>query len=102
MPSGRWRSSDRSERLPANWPELRRAVKARAHGRCQADEHAVDCPGTGRECDHVIPGDDHSLDNLQWLSTECHKVKTQREAQEAAMRFRRQRRRDPEAHPGEL
>lgn len=38
--------------------------------------HVEECDGVGAECDHVVEGDDHSLGNLQWLSTPCHKAKT--------------------------
>lgn len=33
------------------------------------------CNGIGTDCDHIKPGDDNSLDNLQWLSNACHKAK---------------------------
>ena len=94
--SGRWASSDRRSRLPADWPKRVAEVKARAHGKCQAHVHELDCDGVGRECDHVENGDDHSLANLQWLSIPCHKAKTQREAQAA----RPTRARPQPRHPG--
>jgi hypothetical protein len=71
-----WVGSTRRARLPDDWPARVQAVKARAHGRCQATRHEPGCDGIGRECDHVKHGDDHSLANLQWLSTPCHKAKT--------------------------
>lgn len=72
-------ASTRRSRLPTNWPALRSAVKARANGNCEATQHHPRCNGTGTQCDHIHPGDDHSMSNLQWLSTECHQVKTNRE-----------------------
>ncbi len=97
-----WSTSTRSKRLPSDWAKRREAVKRRARNRCEAQVHARGCPGAGTECDHIIEGDDHSLENLQWLSTECHKAKTQAEAASrnramAAMRVRPQGK-----HPGAL
>lgn len=71
--------SKRSSRLPADWADLRAQVKARANGRCEALVHHHLCNGTGAECDHIIAGDDHRLSNLQWLSRQCHQVKSIRE-----------------------
>lgn len=89
-----WEGSTRKQRLPDDWPIRRALVSARAHGLCEAKVHHPACPGVGRECDHVVAGDDHSLDNLQWLSTPCHRAKTSDDKQ----RWKRQ----PEPHPGLL
>jgi 5-methylcytosine-specific restriction protein A len=78
--SGGWRSSDRGSRLPADWDKRVARTKRRARGRCEADEHVPECDGIGSQCDHHVPGDDHSLGNLRWLSGPCHTAKTQREA----------------------
>ena len=91
-----WAGSTRRARLPKDWPVRVAAVKARAHGRCEARVHVAECDGTGRECDHVIRGDDHSLNNLQWLSTPCHKAKTLWENQQRRDALKLPR----EAHPG--
>ena len=61
----RWNTSHRHDRLPPDWQRIRAEVKARANGRCQAKHHAKGCNGIGTDCDHIIPGDDNSLDNLQ-------------------------------------
>lgn len=74
--TGGWVGSTRRARLPKDWPQRVAATKARAQGRCEAQQHQPECDGIGRECDHVRRGDDHSLSNLQWLSTPCHKAKT--------------------------
>ncbi len=96
--TGRWQSSTRRSELPSNWPTLRRQVKARAHGKCEASAHAANCDGIGKDCDHVGDRHDHSLANLQWLSGPCHAAKTQAEAQAA----KPQRKRTPELHPGRI
>lgn len=75
-----FRTSTRSARLPRDWQAIRAQVKARAKGRCEAIRHHPDCDGIGRECDHITPGDDHRLTNLQWLSTPCHLAKTRAES----------------------
>ncbi len=94
-----WSSSDRRSRLPSDWPKRRAKVKARANGACEAKVHEPECNGIGSECDHVQPGDDHSLSNLQWLSAPCHKAKTKGESQAGAKQSARRRPRD-EQHPG--
>jgi hypothetical protein len=92
-----WSSSNRRERLPANWDQLVAKVQARANGKCEAKVHAPGCDETGSECDHIEQGDDHSLTNLQWLSTACHARKTRLDnglPKRLAMA--------PERHPGRL
>lgn len=71
-----WDTSDRRSRLPDNWHHLVAEVKRRARGRCEATHHAPGCNGRGRDVDHVVQGDDHSLTNLQLLSGPCHDRKT--------------------------
>lgn len=94
-----WEGSDRSARLPANWPALVRQVKRRAGGRCEAlMRNGKRCHDPGAECDHVIAGDDHSLDNLQWLCAWHHARKSAAEGN--AARARLTSRRAPERHPG--
>lgn len=97
-----WSTSDRHSRLPHDWQAIRRRVRARAHGRCEATVHAAGCDGRGTECDHIQAGDDHSMENLAWLSTACHKAKTQREAAERNRRDAALRKRPAETHPGRL
>lgn len=96
-----WSTSDRRQRLPADWDTIRAHVKTRAQGRCQAEVHDPRCDGRGTDADHITPGDDHSLSNLQWLSGPCHRAKTARESAarntaRAAQRIR------PEQHPGAI
>ena len=106
MPSAsrreRWYTSDRRYRLPSDWGRRKAAVRARARGRCQAASHAPGCNGVGTECDHIVAGDDHDLDNLQWLSHECHKAKTERENAERTRRRKLMRLHPSERQPGLL
>lgn len=95
-----WETSDRKDRLPPNWAQLRAATKARAKGKCQANPHVPGCGGWGRDADHITPGDDHNLDNLQWLSGPCHRAKTAREAAARNRARAAARNRPQEQHPG--
>lgn len=95
-----WSTSDRRERLPDNWPQIRARVKARAKGKCEATQHAKKCNGWGRDADHIVAGDDHSMDNLQWLSYPCHLSKTAREAAARNRERKAARIRPREQHPG--
>lgn len=97
---GGWYGSDRSDRLPRDWAAIRVMVRERAHNRCQASVHSVLCNGIGDDCDHIVPGDDHSLANLQWLNHNCHKLKTARESAERNARRACQRRHPVEKNPG--
>jgi 5-methylcytosine-specific restriction protein A len=61
--SGGWKGSDRKARLPSNWAsEIRPAAHARNPDHIC---HICGQPG-GDYLDHKTPGDDHSLDNLDW------------------------------------
>lgn len=97
-----WYTSDRRDRLPdsAQWARIRGQVRERAHNHCQAQQHSVLCNGIGSDCDHIIPGDDHSLSNLQWLNAHCHRLKTARETVERNHARRSMRRHPNEIHPG--
>lgn len=96
-----WATSDRAARLPGDWAERRDWVRARAGGRCEAAlRDGSRCGAVGTDCDHVRRGDDHRVENLQWLCSWHHKRKTRREAlaELAELRVARQPRRRP--HPG--
>ena len=95
-----WSTSTRRHRLPTNWPTLRTQARDRAGDQCQATTHHPHCNGIGTDADHITPGDNHTLDNLAWLSTECHKAKTA--AETAARNKARSRKRPEEQHPGLL
>jgi len=95
-----WETSDRKSRLPANWQAIRRQVKARARGRCEATHHARGCGGWGTDADHIVPGDNHELNNLQWLSDACHRAKTATESATRNTARKEARTKPTEQHPG--
>ena len=73
---------NRRENLPKNWRSLRRFVLNRDKFICYiCGEYGAD------GVDHVIPGDDHSTENLKAIHDQnknservsCHKVKTSKE-----------------------
>lgn len=98
-----WNDSDRRSRLPENWPDLVREVKLRAKNRCEWRLPSRSrCPRPGTDVDHRIPGDDHSLENLQLLCPVHHGKKSAREGWQAKMARKASGRRPPEAHPGAL
>ena len=96
--SGGWQGSDRKSRLPANWTALRLRVLRRDDYRCQHRDApgAPKCAVRGSDVDHIVPGDNHHLDNLQTLCSAHHAAKSSAEGVAA----RRPRQRDPEPHPG--
>lgn len=105
MTSGGWKDSDRKDRLPSNWVGLRGRVIARAQGRCELMEpvetggYLRRCWRRGTDVDHVEPGDNHDLANLQLLCKYHHGKKTAREGVEG--RRRAPAKRAAEKHPGD-
>ena len=95
-----WEFSNRGERLPSNWRQLRDLVRRRAGGRCEWNEQGQRCQEPGTDCDHITHGDDHSITNLQWLCAAHHLVKTQSEAARARARNRAKAKHPVEKHPG--
>lgn len=85
-----WVNSDRREELPPDWQALRREALERDDYRCQWPF----CGELASDVDHIIPGQDHSLANLQCLCKPHHLTKTARER----VAFKQARPR--EAHPG--
>lgn len=85
-----WETSNRRSRLPRDWEARRRIVIARDNGRCQAMIGGASCPSDGTEVDHIVPGDNHDLTNLQLLCKACHAWKTRGEAT-AGLRARQQK-----------
>ena len=105
-----WETSDRRQRLPDNWGALVRAVKHRAKAtsklgiaQCEARlPSRKRCPRLGRDVDHRIAGDDHSLNNLQLLCPTHHERKTVREAADGRAAFKQSKYRPSEDHPGTI
>jgi hypothetical protein len=101
-----WAGSTRKARLPANWAELR----AEAHRRNPAHIcHLCLKPGAS-ELDHIVQGDDHRQENLDWAHNRtdyvegrseknCHGEKSGREGAIAAAAAMRRQRRPEETHP---
>lgn len=75
-----WKGSTRKGRLPGNWSSLRRQAKERAGGICEMVQYGYRCTEVGTDCDHVKPGDNHDLSNLQWLCRRHHLEKTGRDS----------------------
>lgn len=94
--AGGWFGSTRRDRLPADWRERRFRVRLRAGGLCEWVEGGRRCRRPGSDCDHIIPGDNHRLSNLQWLCRPHHLAKSSREGN-AAPRVRMAR--PVEEHP---
>lgn len=99
-----WYTSDRRTRLPSTreWQRIRLQVQQRAHNRCEAQQHSVLCDGYGTDCDHIQQGDNHSLNNLQWLNKHCHKLKTANETKQRNKARSKQRKHPKEKNPGKL
>lgn len=103
-----WSTSDRRQRLPSDWPSIRKRIWRRDQGLCQ-----VKLPGQrGRRClqpasdvDHIEPGDDHRDENLQCICDWHHTKKSSSEgglALQAKRRRARNQFRRTEEHPGLL
>lgn len=96
-----WHTSDRRHRLPDNWPQLRAQTRKRAGDRCEwVLPDGTRCPTQGTDCDHVVPGDDHTPGNLQWLCYPHHKTKTQQDNAQALALRQALRPRPTPPHPG--
>lgn len=96
-----WESSDRAQRLPSDWSVRREFVRARAGGRCEGVlRDGSRCEAVGVECDHIERGDDHQVENLQWLCSWHHKRKTGIEARAELSALRARCEPRPRPHPG--
>jgi 5-methylcytosine-specific restriction protein A len=92
-PMSGWSASTRRARLPKDWAKRRRIVLQR-DPTCQL--RYTGCTGRSTEVDHIEPGDDHRLTNLQGACHPCHARKSALEGAAA----KPSRRRAPEPHPG--
>lgn len=99
--SGGWEGSTRRDELPANWyTELRPFVLQRDEYRCRWREGGTVCGHWANQVDHITPGSDHRVENLQALCEHHHRIKSSREGN--AARWKERTRRPPERHPGLL
>jgi 5-methylcytosine-specific restriction protein A len=94
-----WYTSDRHDRLPPNWDDLRVQVMRRDGGKCKIrlDDG---CEVEATDVDHINPGDDHSLSNLRAACGYCHVRKSAREGNAAKARMRAKAKRPKPRHPG--
>jgi hypothetical protein len=101
--SDAWSGSTRSSRLPADWERVKKPEARRRNPRQVC--HWCGLPG-GDELDHIVPGDDHRQENLDWIhgrraylagrsARNCHGEKTAAEGN--AARPRRNRPEPPHA-----
>ena len=98
-----WSTSGRREQLPSDWPWRVSEVKKRDQNRCKKrlPKTGKRCPRRGTDVDHIVPGSDHSFDNLQLLCSTHHAEKSAKEGHEA--RWGRQKvRLRTERQPGRL
>lgn len=68
--------------------------------RCQWVENGVRCYNTATDVDHIRPGDDHSLPNLQGLCGHHHLIKTANDTNAKRAEIRKLRRLPEEPQPG--
>ena len=98
-----WDEKYGARRLPASreWQRIRQAVAKRAGYQCESlMRDGSRCTFVGAECDHIADRNDHSMQNLQWLCSWHHAMKTKREARAGVMAARaRNMPREPK-HPG--
>jgi 5-methylcytosine-specific restriction enzyme A len=96
-----WSGSNRKERLPSDWYSRRKRVLERDGHACQMETDEGKCLRSATDVDHVIPGDDHSYENLQALCRFHHLRKSGEEGR-AAQAPRASKYRKRESHPGAL
>ena len=101
-----WETSNRRERLPADWQARRKRVLERCGYRCEwMITREERCPEKATDVDHIKPGDDHSFRNLRGLCSKHHARKSSSEGwwarkrliEESKQKFRKQ-----ETHPAYL
>lgn len=101
-----WSGSNRRQRLPADWPKIRkRILKRDGHTCTHSDDDGIRCAELATDVDHVRPGDDHRDENLTSLCDYHHKKKSGAEGARAAAAKRQRmdnRYRRSETHPGLL
>jgi len=78
-------NEEKRNRLPADWKTRRLRVLRRDRFACQWRERpgADVCGERANQCDHIVRGEDHWLENLQALCERHHRTKTAREGNAA-------------------
>lgn len=102
MASGQWAGSTRRQRLPPDWPAIRRRILKRDGHACTWAENGIACGVRATDVDHIINNDDHSDTNLRALCSTHHRRKSSAEGGRAAQARRVPRKRPAERHPGML
>lgn len=97
-----WEGSDRKDRLPANWAQLRALALSLCGYRCTVISGHRRCGRRATEVDHFLAGDDHRIENLRGICTHHHRKKSSAEGHAAKAAIKSKRTRPPEAHPGDL
>lgn len=103
-PVSGWQDSTRRDRLPPEWPKLRKRILKRDGHQCQTEMSNENiCGRRATQVDHIRPGDDHREENLEAICEWHHKKKSSREGN-AARRQRQRQKQDQfrvvEDHPG--
>lgn len=87
-----WSTSDRRQRLPSNWIEIRAEVFRLKGRKCYIVTDGVPCNRPATEVDHKIPSGSDELENLFPICTYCHRRKSSSEGWAALRRKKRQAR----------
>jgi 5-methylcytosine-specific restriction endonuclease McrA len=97
-PAMGWETSNRNTRLPWNWKAVRVKVLTRDNKLCKLRYEG--CLIKATEVDHIVRGDNHSMENLRAVCSECHKKKTSVESRRERLKLRELKKRPAENHPG--
>ncbi|MFD6636753.1 HNH endonuclease [Micromonospora chalcea] len=101
-----WQNSDRRDRLPPDWPAIRRRILARDGHRCRfTNTYGERCKEAAVDVDHIENNDDHSDRNLRAACEWHHDKKSGAEgaaARAAAIRRASKKFQRTEVHPGLL
>jgi len=97
-----WKNSNRVNELPSNWKQLRQVVLLRDGYQCTHVDDYVRCAQRATDVDHIVHGNNHSLNNLRSLCNWHHARKSSAEGNQSPNRRRESIRRPKPAHPGLL
>jgi 5-methylcytosine-specific restriction protein A len=99
--SGPWADSTRRQRLPDDWSRIRIQALNRDGWLCRwvRADTGNECLLAATDVDHIVPGDNHELSNLQALCAHHHARKSAREGARARNENRPKRERNPVFSP---